>query len=110
LSIVQKRGAAIIAARKLSSAFSAANAVADHIRDWVCGTPEGDFVSMAVATDGKHYGIREGIIFSFPVRCHGGKYEIVDGLEIDEFSKNALDKTANELYEELDMALEILKG
>ena len=109
LSTVQKRGAAIIAARKLSSAFSAANAVCDHIHDWVFGTHEGEFVSMAIAANGKHYGIREGVIFSFPVHCKGGKYEVVDGLELDDFSKAALEKTANELYEELEMALEILK-
>ena len=108
LSTVQKRGAAIIAARKLSSAFSAANAVADHIHDWHFGT-SGDFVSMAVAANGKHYGIREGIIFSFPVHIKNGQYEIVDGLELDDFSKAALEKTANELYEELGMALEILQ-
>jgi malate/lactate dehydrogenase len=110
LTTVQKRGAAIIAARKLSSALSAANAIADHIRDWVSGTAEGDWVSMGVASDGKHYGIREGVIFSFPVRTHNGKYEIVDGLEIDAFSQSALDKTANELYEELEIAKELLKA
>jgi malate dehydrogenase len=110
MTTVQKRGAAIIAARKLSSALSAANAIADHIRDWVSGTAEGDWVSMGVASDGKHYGIREGVIFSFPVRTYNGKYEIVDGLEIDAFSQSALDKTANELYEELEIAKELLNA
>src|SRR5206468_2488426 len=78
---VQKRGAAIIEARGASSAASAANAAIDHVHDWVLGTPPGDWVSMAVPTDGS-YGVEEGIISSFPVTCSGGAYEIVQGLEI----------------------------
>jgi malate dehydrogenase len=110
MSTVQKRGAAIIAARKLSSAFSAANAIADHIHDWHFGTPADEFVSMGVASTGHHYGIKEGVIFSFPVKISGGKYTIVEDLPQDDFSKAALEKTANELYEELAIAKEILHG
>jgi malate dehydrogenase len=108
LSIVQKRGAAIIAARKLSSALSAANAVADHIHDWVFGTPEGEWASMAVVSDNNPYGIKDGLIYSFPVTIKNGKYQIVGGLEIDDFSRAALTKTANELIEELEIASELL--
>ena len=96
---VQKRGAAIIEARGLSSAASAANAAIDHVRDWVRGTPSGDWVSMGVPADGS-YGIPEGIIFGFPANCSGGRYEIVKGLEIDEFSKAKLAATHKELLEE----------
>src|SRR5581483_612336 len=83
---VQKRGAAIIEARGASSAASAANAAVDHVHDWVLGTPEGDWVSMAIPSDGS-YGVAEGIISSFPVTCSGGSYSIVEGLEIDDFSR-----------------------
>ena len=93
---VQKRGAAIIEARGASSAASAANAAIDHVHDWVLGTPEGDWVSMAVPSDGS-YGIAEGIISSFPVTCSGGEYSIVQGLEIDEFSRSRIDATVAEL-------------
>jgi malate dehydrogenase len=96
---VQKRGAAIIEARGASSAASAANAAVDHVHDWVLGTPEGDWVSMAIPSDGS-YDVEEGLISSFPVRCHGGEYEIVQGLEIDQFSRTRIDATANELAEE----------
>ncbi len=96
---VQKRGAAIIEARGASSAASAANAAIDHIHDWVNGTPDGDWVSMAIPSDGS-YGVEEGLISSFPVTCSGGKYEIVQGLEIDEFSRARIDATAGELAEE----------
>jgi malate dehydrogenase len=96
---VQKRGAAIIEARGASSAASAANAAIDHVHDWVLGTPEGDWVSMAIPSDGS-YDVEEGLISSFPVRCSGGEYEIVQGLEIDEFSRSRIDTTAAELAEE----------
>jgi malate dehydrogenase len=96
---VQKRGAAIIEARGASSAASAANAAIDHVHDWLHGTPEGDWVSMAVVSHGA-YGVREGLISSFPVRCSGGSYEIVEGLEIDEFSQGRIDATVSELAEE----------
>ena len=96
---VQKRGAAIIDARGASSAASAANAAIDHIRDWVLGTPEGDWVSMAVPSDGS-YGVPEGIISSFPCVCRDGEYEIVQGLEIDDFSRARIDVSTRELVEE----------
>lgn len=96
---VQKRGAAIIKARGASSAASAASAAIDHMRDWVLGTPENDWVSMAVPADGS-YGIKEGVIFSFPVRCRNGRYEIVQGLDISDYSQQRLDATEKELREE----------
>jgi malate dehydrogenase len=96
---VQKRGAAIIDARGASSAASAANAAIDHVHDWVLGTPEGDWVSMSIPSDGS-YGVPEGIISSFPVTCSGGQYEIVQGLEIDDFSRQRIDATAQELQDE----------
>ncbi|MEM8963516.1 MAG: malate dehydrogenase, partial [Acidobacteriota bacterium] len=95
---VQKRGAAIIEARGASSAASAASAAVDHIRDWVHGSPEGDWVSMAVPSDGNPYGIRDGVFYSFPVRCKGGDWEIVEGLSIDEFSRERMTLTENELF------------
>ena len=98
---VQKRGAAIIEARGASSAASAANAAIDHVHDWVNGTPDGDWVSMAIPSDGS-YGVTEGIISSFPVTCSGGEYSIVQGLEISEFSRGRIDKTVAELGEERD--------
>jgi malate dehydrogenase len=98
---VQQRGAAIIEARGSSSAASAASAAIDHMRDWVQGTPEGDWVSMAIPSDGS-YGVAEGIISSFPVTCSGGDYAIVQGLDIDEFSRGRIDASVNELVEERD--------
>jgi malate dehydrogenase len=98
---VQKRGAAIIEARGASSAASAANAAIDHVHDWVLGTPAGDWVSMAIPSDGA-YGVPEGIISSFPVTTPGGAYEVVQGLEIDDFSRARIDASANELMEERD--------
>jgi malate dehydrogenase len=95
---VGKRGAAIIDARGLSSAASAANAAIDHIRDWVMGT-NGKWVTMGVASDGS-YGIPEEIIYGFPVTCAGGQYEVVKGLAIDEFSRGKMDNTLKELLEE----------
>mgnify|MGYP001401416932 CR=1 FL=1 len=96
---VAKRGAAIIEARGASSAASAANAAIDHVRDWVLGTPEGDWVSMAVPSTGA-YGIAEGVIAGQPCRCKDGEYEIVEGLEITEFSRERIDKTVEELNSE----------
>ncbi|MBN3931123.1 malate dehydrogenase [Streptomyces verrucosisporus] len=96
---VAKRGAAIIEARGASSAASAANAAVDHIHTWVNGTPEGDWTSMGIPSDGS-YGVPEGLISSFPVTCSGGKYEIVQGLEINEFSRTRIDASVKELEEE----------
>jgi len=96
---VAKRGAAIIEARGASSAASAANAAIDHVRDWVLGTPEGDWVSMAVPSTGA-YGIAEGVIAGHPCRCKDGEYEIVEGLEVPEFSRERIDKTVEELNSE----------
>jgi len=103
---VQKRGAAIIEARGASSAASAANAAIDHIRDWMGATAEGDWVSMAVPSDGS-YGVPEGILCGFPVTTSGGKYTIVDGLEIDDFSRARIDASAAELVEERDAVREL---
>src|SRR5579862_8695255 len=103
---VQKRGAAIIEARGASSAASAANAAIDHVHDWALGTPDGDWVSMAIPADGS-YGVAEGVISSFPVTCSGGQYEIVQGLEIDEFSRARIDATVNELQEEREAVKEL---
>ncbi len=103
---VQKRGAAIIEARGSSSAASAANATIDHARDWVLGTPEGDWVSMAVPSDGS-YGVPEGLISSFPVTVSGGAYSIVQGLEIDAFSRARIDASTAELGEERDAVREL---
>ncbi|MCP2251435.1 malate dehydrogenase [Prauserella aidingensis] len=98
---VAKRGAEIIEARGASSAASAANAAIDHVYDWVNGTAEGDWVSMGIPSDGS-YGVPEGIISSFPVTTKNGKYEIVQGLEIDEFSRGKIDASVQELTEERD--------
>jgi len=98
---VQKRGAAIIKARGASSAASAANAAIDHMHDWVLGSPDGDWVSMAIPSDGS-YDVPEGIISSFPVTCANGEYSIVQGLDIDDFSRSKIDASATELVEERD--------
>ncbi len=98
---VQKRGAAIIEARGLSSAASAANAAIDHVRDWVLGTREGDWVTMGIPADGS-YGIAEGVVYGYPVTCQGGKYAIVPGLPISEFSRRRMQTTLQELLEERD--------
>ena len=98
---VAKRGAAVIKARGSSSAASAANAAVDHVRSWVLGTPAGDWVSMSVPSDGS-YGIPEGIISSFPCTCKDGKYSIVQGLDIDAFSRARIDASVAELMEERD--------
>ena len=98
---VAKRGAAIIEARGASSAASAASAAVDHIRSWAQGTPDGDWVSMGIPSDGS-YGVPEGIISSFPVTCSGGDYTIVEGLDIDDYSRSKIDASAAELVEERD--------
>jgi len=98
---VAKRGAAIIDARGASSAASAACAAIDHVRDWVLGTPEGDWVSMSVPSDGS-YGVEEGLISGFPCTCSGGSWTVVEGLEIDDFSRAKIDASAAEMAEERD--------
>jgi malate dehydrogenase len=103
---VQQRGAAIIEARGLSSAASAANAAVDHMRTWALGTDAGDWVSMAIPSDGS-YGVAEGLISSFPVTCANGKYEIVQGLDIDDFSRGRIDASVAELVEERDGVKEL---
>ncbi len=105
---VAKRGAEIIKARGASSAASAANAILDHARDWAFGTPENDWTSMAVAADGS-YGIPEGIVYSFPVTCSGGDYEIVRGLDINEFSRMRMEETRAELERERDAIKHLLE-
>jgi malate dehydrogenase len=104
---VQDRGKAIIDARGKSSAASAGNAAVDHIRDWALGTPEGDWVSMAVVSDGS-YGIREGLIYGFPCTCKDGEYSIVQGLEIDAFSRARMDASAKELQDEADAVSDLV--
>ena len=101
IPMVQKRGAAIIEARGLSSAASAANAAMDHVRDWIDGTRPGNWVSMGVPSDGS-YGIPEGVIYGYPVTCQGGKYKIVKGLQISDFSRARMNATLRELQEERD--------
>jgi malate dehydrogenase len=101
LPTVQQRGAAIIEARGASSAASAANATIDHMRDWVRGTPEDDWVSMAVPSDGS-YGVPEGLISSFPCTTSGRQYQIVQGLDIDDFSRTKIDASVAELADERD--------
>ena len=103
---VAKRGAAIIEARGASSAASAANAAIDHMRDWVLGTPQDDWVSMAVPSDGS-YGVEEGLISGFPCTCAGGEWTIVEGLEIDDFSRGLIDASVDELRTERDTVREL---
>jgi malate dehydrogenase len=98
---VQQRGAAVIKARGTSSAASAASAALDHIHDWMLGTAAGDWVSMGIPSDGS-YGIPEGVIYSYPVTCKGGEYSIVQGLHINEFSREKMSATHRELLEERD--------
>jgi malate dehydrogenase len=106
LPTVQQRGAAVIEARGLSSAASAANAAIDHVRTWVSGTAEGDWVSMALPSDGS-YGVLEGLMSSFPVTCAGGEYSIVQGLEHNEYSQAKIDVSVAELIEERDTVAEL---
>jgi len=103
---VGKRGAAIIEARGASSAASAANAAIDHVRDWSLGTAGDDWVSMAVASDGS-YGVEEGLISGFPCRCRDGEWSIVEGLEVNDFSRQRIDATVDELRGERDMVKEL---
>lgn len=103
---VAKRGAAIIEARGASSAASAANAAIDHVHTWVNGTPEGDWTSMGIVSDGS-YGVPEGIISSFPVTTRNGVYEIVQGLDINDFSRARIDASVKELTEERDAVREL---
>ena len=107
IPLIQQRGAAIIKARGSSSAASAASAAIDHMHDWALGTPDGDWVSMAVPADGS-YGIGEGVMYSYPVTCKGGRYEIVQGLSVDEFSRGRMDATHRELLEERDGVKELI--
>ncbi|WOL06242.1 malate dehydrogenase isoform X2 [Canna indica] len=108
ITIVQQRGAAVIKARGQSSALSAASAVCDHIHDWILGTPKGSWVSMGVCSDGS-YGIHAGLIYSFPVTCRKGEWSIVQGLQIDDFSRAKMDATAKELVEEKSSAYACLE-
>lgn len=105
IEVVQKRGAAVIAARKMSSAMSAAKAASDHVRDWWCGTKDG-FVSMGVVSDGS-YGIPKDIVFSFPVEVQNKQWKIVQGLKVDDFARGKLDITTKELLEEKEEAMAI---
>ena len=107
LPTVGKRGAAIIDARGASSAASAASAAIDHVHDWVLGTPEGDWVSMAIPSDGA-YDVEEGIICSFPCTCSDGKYEVVPDLELNDFSREKIDATVNELKEEREAVKDLI--
>jgi len=107
IPVVQQRGAAIIKARGASSAASAASAAIDHVRDWALGTRSGDWVSMAVPSDGS-YGIKEGLVYSHPVTCAGGDYKIVQGLAVDEFSRKRMDASETELREERDGVKDLL--
>jgi len=104
---VQKRGAAIIEARGLSSAASAASAAIDHVRDWVHGTPEGDWVSMGIPADGS-YGIPEGVLYGMPVVCRNGAYQVVQGLEVSDFARGKMSATLKELHEERDGIKDLL--
>ncbi|MGI1678012.1 MAG: malate dehydrogenase [Cellvibrionaceae bacterium] len=104
---VQKRGAAIIDARGASSAASAANAAIFHMRDWALGTPKGDWVSMGVYSDGS-YGIAKGLIYSFPCTCQNGDWEIVQGVDINDFSRKKMEATETELSEERDAVADLL--
>jgi malate dehydrogenase len=103
---VQQRGAAVIKARGLSSAASAANAAIGHMRSWALGTPEGDWVSMAVPSDGS-YGVPEGLVSGFPCTCAGGGYQIVQGLELDDFSRARIDASVAELVAERDTVADL---
>ena len=101
LPTVAKRGAAVIAARGRSSAASAANATLDHVRDWLLGTPRGDWTSMAVVSDGS-YGVPAGLVSSFPVRCHSGEWEIVQGLPLNAFARSRVNVSVDELKAEAE--------
>jgi malate dehydrogenase len=104
---VQKRGASIIEWRGASSAASAANAAIDHVRDWVLGTADDDWVTMGISSDGS-YGIPEGVIYGYPVTCRSGRYELVQGIEISSFSRARMDATYKELLEERDAVKDLI--
>jgi malate dehydrogenase len=104
---VQKRGASIIEWRGASSAASAANAAIDHVRDWIVGTADGDWVTMGISSDGS-YGIPEGVIYGYPVTCRSGRYELVQGIEISPFSRARMDATHKELLEERDAVKDLI--
>ena len=104
---IQKRGAAIIEARGLSSAASAANAAIEHVRDWIYGTRAGDWVSMGLPSDGS-YGIPEGVIYGYPATCKNGSYRIIKGLDVSEFSRARMEATLKELHEERDSIRQLL--
>ena len=107
IPVVQQRGSAIIEARGASSAASAANAAIGHLRSWALGTPEDDWVSMGVISDGS-YGIEPGLIYSFPCRCRNGEWEIVQDLQIPDFSRSKIDASAQELASERDAVIHLL--
>jgi len=108
IKTVQQRGAAVIKLRKLSSAASAAKAIVDHVHDWVFGTAEGEWVSMGVLSDGS-YGVKAGVIFSFPLTTKDGKWSIVQGLPVSDFSRSKLKETEDELFSEKETAFSFLK-
>lgn len=110
ITTVQQRGAAVIKARKLSSAMSAAKAISDHIRDIWFGTPEGEFVSMGVISDGNSYGVPDDLLYSFPVVIKNKSWKFVEGLPINDFSREKMDLTAKELAEEKETAFEFLSS
>ena len=103
---VAKRGASVIETRGASSAASAANAAVGHVHDWALGTPQGDWVSMSVPSDGS-YGVEEGLISSFPCTCSGGEWKVVEGLEIDDFSRGRIENSVDELKEERDAVADL---
>jgi len=107
LTFVQKRGGEVMAKRGFSSAMSASKAIADHVRDWVSGTQEGEWVSMGVVSDGS-YGINEGVVYSFPVECRNGDYQIVPNLHIDDWSRSKMQITLDELNSEKEIAHNLL--
>ena len=107
IPVIQQRGAAIIQARGLSSAASAASAAMDHVRNWISGTPDGDWVSMGIPADGS-YGIPEGVIYGYPVTCRDGRYSIVQGLQLSDFSKARMQTSLKELQEERDAIKQLL--
>uniref|UniRef100_A0A8C8WA08 Malate dehydrogenase 1 n=3 Tax=Felidae TaxID=9681 RepID=A0A8C8WA08_PANLE len=110
ITTVQQRGAAVIKARKLSSAMSAAKAICDHVRDIWFGTPEGEFVSMGIISDGNPYGIPDDLLYSFPVTIKNKTWKVVEGLTINDFSREKMDLTAKELAEEKETAFEFLSS
>jgi malate dehydrogenase len=107
IPVIQQRGAAIIQARGLSSAASAASAAMDHVRNWISGTPDGDWVSMGIPADGS-YGIPDGVIYGYPVTCRDGRYSIVQGLQLSDFSKARMQTSLKELQEERDAIKQLL--